>query len=226
MMYALPLAIAAVVVLLAMASFTQLLYLESVRLRPRDQPSLSFFKDTLEDRIGFETEVGAACFSIVKHTAMLLLGLLYLLEFSDPYRWSWQGLAEGGAIAWFTIIGAAYAVPHWLYRRTRGQWLLPLVPALRVMGLAARPVVAILRFLQALLELTDTENGSEEPPTPEENIEALIDAGTEEGMIQEADPVGAGVRRQAGAGSDDAAAQHRRHFRRCAAGAVAPARHQ
>ena len=31
------------------------------------------------------------------------------------------------------------------------------------------------------------QNGSEEPPTPAENIEALIYAGTEEGLIQEED---------------------------------------
>ena len=34
--------------------------------------------------------------------------------------------------------------------------------------------VAILRFFQSLVELTDETNGHEEPPTPEENIEALI----------------------------------------------------
>jgi putative hemolysin len=38
-----------------------------------------------------------------------------------------------------------------------------------------------------LIELTDEKNGTEEPPTPEENIEALIDAGTEEGLIHEGD---------------------------------------
>ena len=41
---------------LALVTFVQLLYVESLRLRTRDLPSLKFFKDTLEDKIGMETE--------------------------------------------------------------------------------------------------------------------------------------------------------------------------
>ena len=181
------LAITAIIVVLALSSFVQLLYLESLRLRTRDLAALSFFKETLEDRIGFETETGAACFSVVKHTSILLLGVLYVLDLADAHSFTWQSVAEAAAIAWLTLMGVAYGLPQLLYRRTRGDWLLPLAPALRLLGLTARPVVAVLQFFQSLVELTDEAKGTEEPPTPEENIDALIDAGTEEGLIQEED---------------------------------------
>ena len=58
-------------------------------------------------------------------------------------------------------------------RAASGSW--PLLPLLRVLGADARPFVAILHFLQSLVELTDEKNGHEEPPTPEENIDALIE---------------------------------------------------
>ena len=45
----------------------------------------------------------------------------------------------------------------------------------------------MLDFFQSLVELTDDANGAEEPPTQAENIEALISAGTEEGLIEEED---------------------------------------
>src|SRR5215471_16177113 len=93
-------AIAAVLVLLALSSFVQLLYLESLRLRTRDRPSLSFFKEKLEDRLGFETEVGTSCFSLIKHTCILLLGYLFFCQFSDGFRWTWQSCLESAAIAW------------------------------------------------------------------------------------------------------------------------------
>ena len=44
--------------LLALVTFVQMLYLESMRLRTRDLPSLKFFKDTLEDRLGMKTDDG------------------------------------------------------------------------------------------------------------------------------------------------------------------------
>ena len=48
--------------------------------------------------------------------------------------------------------------------------------------------MALLDFFQSLIELTDdTGTQTEEEPTPAENIEALISAGTEEGLIEEDD---------------------------------------
>ena len=148
MIYTLPVLIAIVAILLALVSFVQLLYLESVRLRPRDLASLSFFKETLQDRIGFEVEEGGACFSLIKHTALLLLGIFYSWQFTGGHGWSWESLFETFAMGWLTMITAAYAVPQLLYRRTRAQWLLGIAPGLRALGLIAKPFVAILRFFQ------------------------------------------------------------------------------
>jgi putative hemolysin len=54
-------------------------------------------------------------------------------------------------------------------------------------GLLAKPFVAVLAFFQSLVEIADNGSGDEEPPTQAENIEALISAGTEEGLIEEED---------------------------------------
>jgi putative hemolysin len=45
----------------------------------------------------------------------------------------------------------------------------------------------VLGFFQSMIDLTDVTNGAEEPPTQAENIDALISAGTEEGLIEEED---------------------------------------
>jgi CBS domain containing-hemolysin-like protein len=85
------------------------------------------------------------------------------------------------------MIGASYAVPQLLYRRTSARWMQPLIPLFRGMSLVARPGVALLDFFQSLIELTDDTGKPVEEPTPAENIEALISAGTEEGLIEEDD---------------------------------------
>ena len=51
----------------------------------------------------------------------------------------------------------------------------------------ARPFVAALEVFQSLVELADDDPAAEEAPTPAENIEALISAGAEEGLIHEDD---------------------------------------
>ena len=180
MMLAIVLSTIAAIPVLALVTFVQLLYLESMRLRPRDLPSVKFFKETLEDRLGFETESGAAVFSVIKHTLLVLLGVLFL-------EWQAGSFWQAAVGAWLTMMAASYAVPQLLYRRTAARWLLPLAPLLRAIAWPARPLVAVLGFFQSLIDLTDGADKREEEPTPAENIDALISAGAEEGLIEEQD---------------------------------------
>jgi putative hemolysin len=173
--------------LLAIVTFVQVLYLESMRLRTRDLPSLKFFKETLEDKLGMKTERGAGSFSLIKHTLLLAVGICYFAWFADGQPWSWDAFWQAGLAAWLTMMAVTYALPQLLYRRTKAQWLLPLVPFLRGIALVARPFEALLTLFQSLIDLADDTAAVVEAPTPAENIEALISAGTEEGLIEEED---------------------------------------
>jgi putative hemolysin len=187
MILAVVVATLAAVPTLVLVTFVQLLYLESMRLRTRDLPSLKFFKETLEDRLGMKTENGAETFSIIKHTLLVMVGALCLAWCADSVPWTAPAFWEGALSAWLIMIAASYAVPQLLYRRTSAHWILGLIPLLRGMALVARPCVALLDFFQSLIDLTDDTSKPEEEPTPAENIDALISAGTEEGLIEEDD---------------------------------------
>jgi len=173
--------------LLGLVTFVQLLYLESLRLRTRDLAAIKFFRETLEDKIGFKTEDGAGSFSLVKHSTILFVAVLYFLLFADGESWTGVVVWETVVASWLTMIVVAYVLPQVLYRRTSAHWLTPLAGPIRIVGLVARPFVAVLNLFQSLVDLTDQKNGIEEPSTQAENIEALITAGTEEGLIEEED---------------------------------------
>jgi CBS domain containing-hemolysin-like protein len=173
--------------LLVLVTSLQQLYLESMRLRPRDLPSVKFFKETLEDRLGMKTEEGAETFSVIKHSLLVLVGVFCLAWSADSVPWSGVSFGEGALSAWLVMIGASYAVPQLLYRRTSARWMLGLVPLFRGLAIVARPCVALLDFFQSLIDLADDTRKPEEEPTSAENIEALISAGTEEGLIEEED---------------------------------------
>ncbi|MGA2328198.1 MAG: hemolysin family protein [Bryobacteraceae bacterium] len=172
----------ALVVLLVVVTYVQHLYYESLRLRSRG--SLEFFKSTLQARIGAEADRGVLTFSVIKHTALMSLGVVFLLL--SP-KWTAGSLAEAFVSAWLTMLAATYVAPHVLYRRSSGRWLRPLTPALRGLVILARPLVTLFGFFQTLTELTESTETAEEPPTPAENVEALITAGAEEGLIEESD---------------------------------------
>lgn len=186
MNYALFAATVLAVLLLAMASAVQLLYLESLRLRTRDLPALEFFKSSVEEKIGLETDRGALSFSLIKHTTLAVLGVLVLANLLTGAP-TWQSLLEACFTALLLVLAAGYAVPQILYRRTGGRWIVPLIPLLRLLAMAMKPAAATFTFFYSLIEAGDQNSGAEEPATPAENIEALIEAGAEEGLIQEED---------------------------------------
>jgi putative hemolysin len=179
-MIAIAIAACVTVPLLGLVTCVQLLYLESMRLRTRDLPSLDYFKEHLEDKIGLSTtDQGNQTFSLIKHSLMVLLGVLFM---------AWSNVFWGALLGvWLTMFVVAYAIPQTLYRRTSARWLTGFVPLLRALTWIARPFVAMLSFFQSLIELAEPDAGGQEPPTPAENIDALISAGTEEGLIEEED---------------------------------------
>lgn len=172
--------------LLCPVCFVQLLYLESLRLRTREFRSLNFFKEQLEERLGYETEEGAFLFSLVKHTLMVLCGSVFVVVLAAK-RSPWQDLGEGLLIGWLVMMIAGYVLPQILYRRTEGRWMLPLVPALHVLGLLFKPLTLLLRFLHSLFELSEPASQRQREPDASEEIEALITAGEEEGIIEKED---------------------------------------
>jgi len=99
----------------------------------------------------------------------------------------WLALLEASLFAWATMLVAAYIVPQLIYRKAGSRWLLPLLPLVRGMCLAVLPLTSLLAFLQSLTELNEPAGGENPEPSPEENIEALITAGAEEGLIEEED---------------------------------------
>jgi putative hemolysin len=175
--------LAALVVTLA--STIQVLYLEALRIRARELPSLEFFKSTLEAKLGMETELGALTFSLVKHIGLAVIGCLTLATTAGNANGA-EAMAAAIALVTFIAILGSYVIPQIIYRKTSGHALVALVPFYRFLALLMRPLTWVLNFLQSLFDLGDHPQ-ADEAPTPEEHIDALIAAGEEEGIIEKGD---------------------------------------
>ena len=163
----------------------QLLYLESLRIRTRERPALEFFKETLEARLGLETERGSLTFSLIKHVGLALIGCLTLAATSAGAP-GWEAVLTACLLVGFYTVIGTYIIPQIVYHKTSGAGLLALAPALRALALAAAPLVWMLEFVQSLFDLANPPQNAA-ASRPEEHIEALIMAGEEEGIIEKAD---------------------------------------
>jgi CBS domain containing-hemolysin-like protein len=65
--------------------------------------------------------------------------------------------------------------------------LLALVPVVRGLIYLALPLTLVLGFLQSVVSLTRKENAGEQPEHPSEAVDALIEAGQDEGILEESD---------------------------------------
>jgi CBS domain containing-hemolysin-like protein len=122
-------------------------------------------------------------FSLTKHTFLVLQTLLWISIMENKGESPWMVFLQAGAAAWLVLLATCYMIPQIMLRKTSGQWLLPLLPILRVLVIAARPLTAILGFFESLVELAEPETTGADSPTPAEHIDALISAGEEEGII-------------------------------------------
>jgi putative hemolysin len=180
-------AIVVILGLLCLITVIQLLYTESLRLRSRDLPALQFFKETLEARIGVSTEKGVLVFSLIKHTLLLLLGICFMAANMDDGGRHWQTFFESALFSWISMLASTYIFAQLLYRKTKGHWLIPFAPVLHLCALLVRPLAAILGFFESLVELAEPGSVSPELPHVAGDIEALISAGEEEGIIEKDD---------------------------------------
>ena len=71
------------IVLVALFTSIQTLYLEGMRLRTRDLPALQHFKAELEPRLNLRSEEGALTFSLWKHTCLAFFGVTVLAQVID-----------------------------------------------------------------------------------------------------------------------------------------------
>ncbi len=172
-------------IVVTLVTCVQVLYLESLRIRTRERESLQFFKETLEAKLGMETERGSLTFSLIKHLGLAVIGVLTLAAAAENTP-LWQAILIAFLLVSFYTVVGTYIVPQFVYRKSRGRGLLVVVPLLRVLALATLPLVWALEFLQSLFELAEPPK-SDDATRPDEHIEALILAGEEEGIIEKGD---------------------------------------
>ncbi len=163
-----------------------MLYLETLRLRSRESEALEYFKTPIAPSLKLETDRGAMIFSLYKHALLVCIGILamYLnLGGGSPAVDVVQSILVGVvSMALF-----AYLTPQLAYRRGSGLTLLPAVPLLRLAAIVMGPFAALLSFAETIAEISKPQESLEDGASPQEEIEALIAAGEEEGLIEEGD---------------------------------------
>jgi CBS domain containing-hemolysin-like protein len=97
---------------------------------------------------------------------------------------TWQIVAEMIFFLGLEVIVGMQFLPALLLARTRGKWLIPILPLIRLFAWLVWPIQAVLEFAISLLHISD-EPDSDAVPDDQHAIEAIVDAATEQGILEQ-----------------------------------------
>jgi CBS domain containing-hemolysin-like protein len=184
-----PVAIALLLLLglLTLVSYVERVYQELGRFLSRDfQDNIDSFEQKVEPQLRISRSRASLSMAVLAQMTMAAIALLVgFIVFGDQ-QWSVYEILQATISLILIVIVCNRFLPFVFFSRTKGEWLARWTLVLKVLIYLVLPVTVVLGFLQSVTSLTK-ENTSEQPESPAEAVDALIEAGQEEGIIQEGD---------------------------------------
>jgi CBS domain containing-hemolysin-like protein len=187
MNYAVGLALLLLVGLLILISYVDRLYTEIGKFLSREfQDNIDSFEKLVEPRLKVSRMRASLAMAILVPLIMAAIAMLIGFTVFSDHAWSAQEILQATLSLVLIVILANRFLPFVFFARTDGAWLVRWTPLLRILIYLVLPVTLVLGFLQSVTTLT-REQSESQPESPAEAVDALIEAGQEEGIIQESD---------------------------------------
>jgi len=172
---------------LTLVSYVDRVYAEIGKFLSRDfQDNIDSFEQKVEPKLKVSRPRASLSMAILVQLTMAAIAMVVGFTVFSDNAWSIQEILQATLSLILIVIVFNRFLPFVLFSRSKGEWLARWVPLLRVMIYAVLPVTLILGFLQSVTSLT-RQQAEEQPENPTEAVDALIEAGQEEGIIQASD---------------------------------------
>jgi putative hemolysin len=175
------------IALLTLVSYVDRVYQEIGKFLSREfQDNIDSFEQIVEPRLGVGRERAAVSMAILTQLTMAAIAMIIGYTVFRDRGWDIYAVLEATLTLILIIIIFNRLVPFVFFSRTTGRWLTHFAMPLRMMIYLILPITIVLGFCQSVAALT-REHGDAAPETPAEAVDALIEAGQEEGILQEGD---------------------------------------
>jgi putative hemolysin len=173
--------------LLTLVSYVDRVYQEAGKFLSREfQDNIDVFEQKVEPALTVGRTRASLSMAVLTQLTMAAVALLIgFLVFTDQ-AWSIYEILQATISLILIVILCNRFLPFLFFSRTKGEWLVRWTLVLKLLIYLVLPVTIVLGFLQSVASLTK-QNTGEAPETSAEAVDALIEAGQEEGIIQEGD---------------------------------------
>ena len=174
-----------------LACYVDRIYSELGKFLSREfQDNMEVWEQQIEPTLGFSRDRLALCSAVLAQLSLaaivLIIGALLFGRQGEVGPPTAVGVLQAGLGIVLVVVIFSRLLPYAFFTRTRGEWILKWRWLLRVCFYAVLPVELSLEFLLSIVSLAQ--------PTPSEAaedegdaVDALIEAGEEEGILEESD---------------------------------------
>lgn len=170
-----------------LASYISRVYSEFGKILTREvQENLDVWEERIEPHLGLSRDHAALCAGVLQQLALALIALLFgVLLFLKPPHPRPEEIAEAILALILIVAFANQLIPSLLFNRTRGVWAAHILWPIRLLLWVVTPITVFIRFFFSVAALAEHPIDGEEEPAPD--VEALIEAGEEEGILEKSD---------------------------------------
>jgi CBS domain containing-hemolysin-like protein len=186
----------ALIVILALAlievvaSYISRVYAEFGKILSREvQENLDAWEELIEPHLGLTREHAALSAAVIAQVALCGIAIVFVdLLFdraSSAARATPGEFAQAGLGVILVVVFCNQIIPWLLFERTVGRWVRRLMWPIRLLLWSVTPITVVIRFFFSLVALAEPPATSEEEAAVD--VEALLEAGEEEGILEETD---------------------------------------
>jgi CBS domain containing-hemolysin-like protein len=172
------------------AAYISRLYSEFGKILPREvQDNLDEWEEKVEPLIGLTREHAALCAAVLQQltlgTIALAIGAVLFDRAPHAARPTFAEITQAVLVVLLALVFCNQILPNLLFTHTKGRWAAKLVWPIRLMLWLMTPITAVIRFFFSLAALAEAPATESEEPAPD--VESLLEAGEEEGILEESD---------------------------------------
>jgi CBS domain containing-hemolysin-like protein len=183
MNFAIAIALVVLFGLLTLSSYVERVYAEIGKFLSREfQENIDYFEQQVEPKLKVSRSRAALSMAILTQFLMAAIAVVIAFAVFREGSWSADELLEAVLALMLIVIVFNRFLPFIFFSRTKGIWLARWAFLLRMLIYLVLPVTLVLGFLQSVTALT-REHSDEQPETQAEAVDALIEAGQEEGIL-------------------------------------------
>ncbi len=185
MNYAIAAALLCMFCLLTLVSYMDMVYTEIGKFLSREfQENIGTFEQAIEPKLGVSRARAALSMAVLTQIITAAIAMMVGYAVFRDRAWSIYEILQATLSLILIVILFNRFLPFLFFSRTDGEWLARWVFLLRILIYIALPVTLVLGFLKSVTALTK-EHSDEAPETQAEAVDALIEAGQEEGILHE-----------------------------------------